>query len=62
MKDANVVCTKPKELYKWIKLMLDSYYLNKEKTDLIEARRMSDLIVSQELFILKETIEDEYSK
>ncbi|PKU70921.1 Uncharacterized protein MA16_Dca021040 [Dendrobium catenatum] len=57
MKDANVVCSTPKELHKWIKIKLDPYYLNKEKTDLIEARQMSDLTVNQRLFILKETIE-----
>ncbi|KAI0513872.1 hypothetical protein KFK09_009904 [Dendrobium nobile] len=43
-------------------MMLDSYYLNKEKTDLIEARQMSDPIVSLKLFILKETIKYENLK
>ncbi|XP_020675447.1 uncharacterized protein At4g37920 isoform X1 [Dendrobium catenatum] len=62
MKDANAVYTTPKELHKWIKMMLDSYYLNKEETDLIEARQMSDPMVIQRLFILKETIEEEYLK
>lgn len=62
MKDANALYTTPKELHKWIKIMLDAYYLNKEETDLIEARQMSDPIVIQRLFILKETIEEEYMK
>ncbi|KAL0904698.1 hypothetical protein M5K25_026834 [Dendrobium thyrsiflorum] len=62
MKDANAVYTTPKELHKWIKMMLDSYYLNKEETDLIEAWQMSDPMVIQRLFILKETIEEEYLK
>lgn len=40
--------------------MLDAYHLNKEETDLTEARKMSDPVVIQRLFILKETIEEEY--
>ena len=52
----------PKELYKWIKIMLDAYHLNKEETDLMEARQMSDPVVIQRLLILKETIEEEYMK
>jgi len=50
----------PKELHKWIKIMLDAYHLNKEETDLREARQMTDPIVIQRLFILKDTIEQEY--
>lgn len=50
----------PKELHKWIKIMLDAYHLNKEDTDIREAKRMSQPIVIQRLFILKETIEEEY--
>jgi len=50
----------PKELHKWIKIMLDAYHLNKEETDLREARQMADPIVIQRLFILKDTIEQEY--
>ncbi|XP_020103778.1 uncharacterized protein At4g37920, chloroplastic-like isoform X1 [Ananas comosus] len=52
----------PKELHKWIKIMLDAYHLNKEETDLTEARQMGDPIIIQRLNILKETIEDEYMK
>lgn len=61
-KDVNAVYTTPKELHKWIKIMLDAYHLNKEETDMIEARRMSDPVVIQRLLILKETIEEEYMK
>lgn len=50
----------PEELHKWIKIMLDAYHLNKEETDLREARQMTDPIVIQRLFILKDTIEQEY--
>ena len=42
--------------------MLDAYHLNKEETDLMEARQMSDPVVIQRLLILKETIEEEYMK
>lgn len=40
--------------------MLDAYHLNKEETDIKEAKQMSQPIVIQRLFILKDTIEDEY--
>jgi len=40
--------------------MLDAYNLNKEETDIREARQMTQPVVIQRLFILKETIEEEY--
>lgn len=52
----------PKELHKWLKIMLDAYTLNKEETDIREAKRMDQPVVIQRLFILKETIEEEYLK
>lgn len=61
-KDADALYTTPKELHKWIKIMLDAYQINKEDSDLIEVRQMSDPMVIQRLFILKETIEEEYLK
>ncbi|KAG6530278.1 uncharacterized protein At4g37920-like [Zingiber officinale] len=60
VKATDVIYTTPKELHKWIKIMLDAYHLNKEETDLMEARKMSDPVVIQRLFVLKETIEVEY--
>lgn len=42
--------------------MLDAYTLNKEETDIREAKRMDQPVVIQRLFILKETIEEEYLK
>lgn len=59
-KDPNALYTTPKELHKWIKIMLDAYHLNKEETDLREVRQMTDPVVIQRLFILKDTIEQEY--
>ncbi|XP_058750208.1 uncharacterized protein At4g37920 [Vicia villosa] len=59
-KDPNALYTTPKELHKWIQIMLDAYSLNKEESDLREARQMTDPIVIQRLFILKDTIEKEY--
>ncbi|XP_023544083.1 uncharacterized protein At4g37920 [Cucurbita pepo subsp. pepo] len=59
-KDPNAIYTTPKELHKWIKIMLDSYHLNQEDTDIREARKMAQPIVIQRLFILKDTIETEY--
>ncbi|KAG7618811.1 hypothetical protein AtNW77_Chr4g0317671 [Arabidopsis thaliana] len=59
-KDPKALYTTPKELHKWIKIMLDAYHLNKEETDIKEAKQMSQPIVIQRLFILKDTIEDEY--
>lgn len=50
----------PKELHKWVKIMLDAYNLNKEETELREAKQMTQPVVIQRLFILKETIEEEY--
>jgi hypothetical protein len=40
--------------------MLDAYHLNKEETDLIEARKLGDPIIIQRLIILKRTIEQDY--
>lgn len=50
----------PKELHKWIKIMLDAYHLSKEDTDIREAKQMTQPVVIERLFILKETIEEEY--
>lgn len=59
-KDKDAIYTTPKELHKWIKIMLDAYHLNKEETDIREAKQMSQPVVIQRLFVLKETIEAEY--
>ncbi|GKU98697.1 hypothetical protein SLEP1_g11669 [Rubroshorea leprosula] len=59
-KDPSALYTTPKELHKWIKLMLDAYHINMEETDIKEAKKMSQPVVMQRLFILKETIEEEY--
>lgn len=40
--------------------MLDAYHLNKEESEIREAKKMIQPIVIQRLFILKETIEEEY--
>lgn len=40
--------------------MLDAYHLNKEETEIREAKQMNQPVVVQRLFILKETIEEEY--
>ncbi|KAL0332405.1 UNVERIFIED_CONTAM: hypothetical protein Scaly_2142000 [Sesamum calycinum] len=60
VKQSNAIYTTPKELHKWIKIMLDAYHLNKEETEMREARKMNQPVVIQRLFILKETIEEEY--
>ncbi|ERN18091.1 hypothetical protein AMTR_s00046p00227230 [Amborella trichopoda] len=61
-KDVDILYTTPKELHKWITIMLDAYHINKEETDLREARQMTQPVVIQRLFILKETIEEEYMR
>lgn len=61
-KDEDALYTTPNELHKWIKMMLDSYHLNKEETDFMDARKMSDPVIIQRLILLKETIEEEYMK
>ncbi|KAG8384190.1 hypothetical protein BUALT_Bualt04G0092300 [Buddleja alternifolia] len=60
IKEANDIYTTPKELHKWIKIMVDAYHLNKEETEIREAKKMNQPVVIQRLFILKETIEEEY--
>ena len=60
--DMLFACRTPNELHKWIKMMLDSYHLNKEETDFMDARKMSDPVIIQRLSLLKETIEEEYMK
>lgn len=62
VEDQNAIYTTPKELHKWIKIMLDAYTLNKEETEIREARQMDQPVVIQRLSILKETIEEEYLK
>ncbi|XP_065876325.1 uncharacterized protein At4g37920 [Euphorbia lathyris] len=59
-KDPYALYTTPKELHKWIKIMLDAYHLNVEDTDLRAVKQMAKPIIIQRLFILKETIEEEY--
>ncbi|KAJ4714612.1 Endoribonuclease E-like protein [Melia azedarach] len=59
-KDPKALHTTPKELHKWITIMLDAYHLNKEESDIREAKQMTQPVVIQRLFILKETIEEEY--
>ncbi|KAL6841234.1 hypothetical protein ACP4OV_028752 [Aristida adscensionis] len=61
-KDEDALYTTPNELHKWVKMMLDSYNLNKEETDFMDARKMSDPVIIQRLTLLKETIEEEYMK
>ncbi|OQU79824.1 hypothetical protein SORBI_3007G027000 [Sorghum bicolor] len=61
-KDEDALYTTPNELHKWIKMLLDSYHLNKEETDFMDARKMSDPVIIQRLTLLKETIEEEYMK
>ncbi|KAK2986693.1 hypothetical protein RJ640_010918 [Escallonia rubra] len=59
-KEPNAIYTTPKELHKWIKIMLDAYNLHREDTDIREAKQMVQPVIIQRLFILKETIEEEY--
>ncbi|XP_021747619.1 uncharacterized protein At4g37920, chloroplastic-like [Chenopodium quinoa] len=59
-KDPNGLYTTPKELHKWIKIMLDAYHLSQEETEIREAKQINEPVVIQRLFILKETIEEEY--
>ncbi|KAH9604738.1 hypothetical protein KSS87_014718 [Heliosperma pusillum] len=60
VKDPNALYTTPKELHKWIKIMLDAYTLSHEGTEIREAKQLAEPVVIQRLFILKETIEAEY--
>lgn len=60
VKEPNAVYTTPKELHKWIKIMLDAYHLNTEETEIREAKKLTQPVVIQRLFILKETVEEEY--
>ncbi|GER30737.1 4-hydroxy-3-methylbut-2-enyl diphosphatereductase [Striga asiatica] len=59
-KQPNAIYTSPKELHKWIKIMLDAYHLSTEENEIREAKKMNQPVVIQRLFILKETIEAEY--
>lgn len=59
-KDPNAVYTTPKELHKWIRIMLDAHQFHTEETDIREAKKMAQPVVIQRLYILKQTIEDEY--
>ncbi|XP_076888710.1 uncharacterized protein At4g37920-like [Bidens hawaiensis] len=59
-RNPNAIYTTPKELHKWITVMLDAYQLHKDETDIEEAKEMNLPMVIQRLTILKETIEEEY--
>ncbi|KAK9061943.1 hypothetical protein SSX86_019127 [Deinandra increscens subsp. villosa] len=59
-RNPNAIYTTPKELHKWITIMLDAYQLHKDETGIEEAKEMNLPMVIQRLSILKETIEEEY--
>ncbi|XP_038690193.1 uncharacterized protein At4g37920 isoform X2 [Tripterygium wilfordii] len=59
-KDPYAMYTTPKELHKWVKIMLDAYHLNKEESDIREAKHLTQPMVIQRLLMLYETIEEEY--
>ncbi|KAL4577559.1 hypothetical protein LXL04_013668 [Taraxacum kok-saghyz] len=59
-RDPKAIYTTPKELHKWINIMLDAYQLHKEETGIEEAKEMNLPMVIQRLSILKETVEEEY--
>ncbi|CAO2828716.1 unnamed protein product [Amaranthus hypochondriacus] len=59
-KNPDGLYTTPKELHKWIKIMLDAYHLSQEETEIREAKQINEPVVIQRLFILKQTIEEEY--
>lgn len=40
--------------------MLDAYQLSKEESEIREAKKLNQPVVIQRLYILKETIEEEY--
>lgn len=40
--------------------MLDAYHLSQEETEIREAKQIDEPVVIQRLFILKQTIEQEY--
>ena len=40
--------------------MLDAYHLSQEETEIREAKQINEPVVIQRLFILKQTIEEEY--
>ncbi|CAI0430855.1 unnamed protein product [Linum tenue] len=59
-KEPYALYTSPKELHKWIKIMIDAYNLSKDDTGIAEAKQLSQPVVMQRLLILQETIEQEY--
>ncbi|CAN1317063.1 Uncharacterized protein At4g37920 [Linum perenne] len=59
-KNPYALYTTPKELHKWIKIMLDAYYLSKDDTEIREAKQLSPPVVMQRLLILQDIIEQEY--
>eukprot|EP01018_Ginkgo_biloba_P038834 Gb_11825 [translate_table: standard] len=59
-KNVDTLYTTPEKLHKWIKTVLDAYYMNREGTLIREAKQLMNPMVIQRLEILKGVVEDEY--
>ncbi|CAN0917598.1 Uncharacterized protein At4g37920 [Linum grandiflorum] len=59
-KNPYALYTTPKELHKWIKIMLDAYQMSKDDTEIREAKQLSQPVVMQRLLMLQDIIEEEY--
>lgn len=59
-KEKDLLYTKPAKLHKWIKLVLDAYYLHKQSTLMDSARQLMNPLIISRLLQLKEVIEDQF--
>lgn len=59
-KHVDMLYTTPEELHKWITLVLDAYYMNKEGSLIKEAQQLMNPMVIQRLEFLKKVVEEEF--
>lgn len=59
-KHVDMLYTTPGELHKWITVVLDAYYMNKEGTLLKEAQQLMNPMVIQRMEFLKKVVEEEF--
>eukprot|EP00249_Psilotum_nudum_P016196 c25709_g1_i1 orf=188-1702(-) len=59
-KDVDQLYTTVDRLHKWIKIVLDSYYLNKQSTLIESARQLMNPMIIRRLEVLKGTLEEHF--
>lgn len=59
-KHVDMLYTTPGELHKWITIVLDAYYMNKEGSLIKEAQQLMNPMIIQRMEFLKKVVEEEF--